>query len=400
MGSPDGSEPASGLVSDGAGSFYGTSDGGGLKSCGFSSPFCGTVFKATLGSDGTWKESVIYRFRGGNDGAAPSGTLVFDGAGNLYGTTITGGNDLCNGEGCGTVFKLSPNSDGTWTETVLHAFLGSTDADEPAAGVIFDAAGNLYGAASGGCIEECNGTIFKLTPDSDGTWIESIIYTFLGGLDGSGPTAIIFDKDGNLLGATASGGSPNSICDCGGVYQLSLAESGSWTKTVLYSFNDGLDGGSPSGPVAFDSAGNLFGETYDGGSFACPQSGCGVIYELTPQSNSWKFSVAHTFNGVNGSRGSQPSGGLALDAEGNIYGATGNGGDLACNNGNGCGTVFKLSPKTGGGFAFGMLYEFTGTSGSDPNGGVIADASGKLYGTTFAGGTAACNCGVVFAITP
>jgi uncharacterized repeat protein (TIGR03803 family) len=399
-GSPDGSEPSTGLVSDGAGNFYGTTEGGGLTGCGFSAPFCGTVFKVTPGSSGSFTESVIYKFKGGNDGAGPSGTLVFDGAGNLYGTTLTGGSDLCNNEGCGTVFELSPNSNGGWTETVLYRFAGSTDVQQPASGVIFDADGNLYGAGGGGCIEECNGVIFKLAPSGDGIWTESILYNFLGGLDGSAPSAVIFDGTGNLLGTTASGGGPNTICDCGTVYQLSPSSSGSWTKTVLYSFDDGLGGGSPSSPVMFDKNGNLFGETYDGGSFACPQSGCGVVYELTPESGSWKFSVAHTFNGVNGAKGAQPSGGLGMDSQGNIYGMTGNGGDLTCNNGNGCGTVFELSPRTGGGFAFGMLYAFTGATGADPNGGVIADAAGNLYGTTFAGGASACNCGVVFAIEP
>ncbi len=408
--SPDGANPATGLVADGAGNFYGTTDGGGSQSCGFSAPFCGTVYKATLAPDGTWKQKVIYSFKGETDGAAPSGTLVFDALGNLYGTTITGGNSLCNGEGCGTVFKLSPSSSGAWTETILYRFLASTDGAQPGSGVIFDAAGNLYGATDGGgCIEECNGTIFKLVPNSNGTWTESILYTFLGGLDGGFPTSLILDSSGNLLGASASGGSANSICNCGTVFQLSppasattgeAAPAAAWTKTILYSFNDGLDGGSPSGPLKFDRSGNLFGETFDGGSFACPQSGCGVVFELTPASEGWNFSVAHTFNGVDGSKGSQPTGGLSLDSEGNLYGMTSGGGDLTCNNGNGCGTIFKLTLRTGGRFAYSTLFEFNGATGSLPEGGVIVDAAGNVYGTTFAGGNPSCNCGVSFAITP
>jgi uncharacterized repeat protein (TIGR03803 family) len=398
QGVPDGSEPASGLVSDGAGNFYGTTDGGGLNSCGFSAPFCGTVFKVARGQDGSWKESVIYKFQGGSDGAAPSGALVFDAAGNLYGTTVTGGSDACP-EGCGTVFELSPAENGTWTETILYRFLGSTQPEEPGLGVIFDAKGNLYGAAQGGCIEECNGTIFKLAPNGDGTWTETLLYTFLGGLDGGFPNTLVVDDAGNLFGTTVSGGTVQSE---GTVFELSPPKSGSgsWEKTILYSFNDGLDGGLPSSGVVFDHDGNLFGETYDGGSFACPDVGCGVIYELSPDTGSWKFSVAHTFNGVDGAKGSQPSGGLAIDSKGNMYGTTGTGGDAACNNGNGCGTIFKLSPKTGGGFTFSMLDEFDGATGADPNGGVIVDAAGNLYGTTFAGGSAKCGCGVVFAVTP
>jgi uncharacterized repeat protein (TIGR03803 family) len=398
-GSPDGSQPSSGLVSDGAGNFYGTTQGGGQTTCGLSAPFCGTVFKVTLGQDGSWKESAIYKFKGGSDGAAPSGALIFDAAGNLYGTTVTGGNDLC-AEGCGTVFRLSLNSSGGWTETVLHRFLGDTDAEEPGLGVVFDAEGNLYGAAGGGCIEECNGTIFRLAPSPDGTWTESVIYTFMGGLDGSFPSHLVLDGAGNLFGTTISGGTQSTCGGCGTVFELSPYKSGTWEKTVLYSFTDGFDGGLPSSGVIFDDAGNLYGETYDGGSFACPEVGCGVVYELTPESGRWKFSAVHTFNGVDGSKGSQPSGGLAFDSLGNLYGTTGTGGDAACNNGNGCGTIFKLSPKTGGGFNFTMPAVFTGATGSSPAQGVVADSAGNLYGTTFAGGSATCNCGVAFAITP
>jgi uncharacterized repeat protein (TIGR03803 family) len=400
-GTPDGSEPDGTLLSDGAGNFYGTTSSGGLTSCGFSAPFCGTVFKVSVGSNGTLTETVIYKFQGINDGASPAGALMFDHAGNLYGTTITGGNPaVCNGEGCGTVYKLSPNTNGTWTETVLARFLGSTDVAQPALGVVMDSAGNLYGASQGGCIEECNGTIFKLAPSSNGTWTESILYTFQGGEDGGSPAAIVLDGAGNIFGTTLSGGATLN-CSCGTVFELSPPHSGTtWEKTVLYSFNDGLGGGSPSSGVIFDSAGNLYGTTYDGGSFACPQSGCGVVYRLEPESGGWKFGVVYTFNGVNGSRGAQPSGGLTMDSAGNLYGTTSGGGNLTCNNGNGCGTVFELARQTGNNFTFSKVFQFSGTSGSFPNTGVIVDASGNLYGSTFTGGNAKCNCGVIFDITP
>jgi uncharacterized repeat protein (TIGR03803 family) len=402
-GVPDGSQPSGGLISDGAGNFYGTTTSGGLSICGASAPFCGTVFKVVLGEDGSWAESVIYKFHGGADGASPSGTLTFDAAGNLYGTTVLGGNNDCE-EGCGTVFKLSPTKHDTWKEEIIYSFLGGTDVEEPGSGVVFDAAGNLYGAGGGGCIVECNGTVFKLAPNHDGTWTETLVYTFMGGTDGGFPSALVLDVAGNLYGTTFSGGITQSPCGgCGTVFELSPSETGSWEKTTLYSFGDGLDGGFPSGGVTFDSAGNLFGETYDGGSFACPESGCGVVYKLTPTSKSWKFSVAHTFNGRNGSRGSQPSGGLALDSAGNLYGTTGNGGDLSCNNGNGCGTIFKLSPKSKSGFTFSLIYAFDGATGANPTAGVIVDAAENLYGTTFAGGTGDCEltgCGVAFAVVP
>jgi uncharacterized repeat protein (TIGR03803 family) len=281
--------------------------------------------------------------------------------------------------------------------------VGGTDAEEPGFGVVFDSAGNLYGPAGGGCIEECNGTLFKLSPNPDGTWSETLLYTFMGGTDGGFPSALVLDGAGNLYGTTGSGGTTPTSCDCGTVFELSPSPNGGWTKTDLYGFNDGLDGGSPSGGLVFDSAGNLYGETFDGGSFACPESGCGTVYKLTPKSGGWKFSVVHTFNGVDGSKGRQPSGGLAFDTLGNLYGTTGGGGDLTCDNGNGCGTIFKLSPKAKGGFTFSMIDEFNGPLGANPAQGVIVDAAGNLYGTTFAGGTGNCTltgCGVVFAITP
>ena len=209
-GTPDGSEPDGALLSDGAGNFYGTTSGGGLQSCGLSTPFCGIVFRVNVGTNGTSTETVIYKFQGGNDGASPAGSLIFDHSGNLYGTTVTGGNPaVCNGEGCGTVFKLSPNTNGTWTETVLYRFLGSTDVAQPALGVVMDSAGNLYGASQGGCTEGCNGTIFKLTPNSNGTWTESILYTFLGGSDGGFPAAIVLD-DGSIGAAAADSPSPDA----------------------------------------------------------------------------------------------------------------------------------------------------------------------------------------------
>ena len=400
---PDGLQPDGGLVSDGAGNFYGTTSAGGLSSCGFSSA-CGTVFKLSPGANGTWEHTILYKFKGGTDGAGPEGSLVFDAAGNLYGTTVTGGNpEVCNGEGCGTVFKLSPIGDGAWTESVLYSFFGSTDAEEPGSGVIFDSAGNLYGAAGGGCVEVCYGTIFKLSPAQDGAWTESVIYTFMGGTDGGFPVALAFNGAGNLFGTTFSGGVTNSPCGgCGTIFEMTPSASGQWTKQILYSFTDGLDGGFPSSGVVLDGAGNLYGETFDGGSFACPESGCGTVYELKFDSGEWKLQVAHTFNGLDGAKGSQPDGGLTFDAAGNLYGTTSGGGDLACNNGNGCGTVFKLSPKSGGGFTFSLVAAFGGPSGTGPNFGVIVSA-GSLYGTTFSGGNPKCSpfgCGVAFAIAP
>ena len=400
---PDGAQPQGGLVSDGAGNFYGTTASGGLGTCGTSTPYCGTVFKMVLGQDGSWKGSLIYKFKGSTDGAAPEGSLVFDSAGNLYGTTISGG------KGWGTVFELSPNQDGTWTESILYSFLNGTDGAYPGSGVILDTLGNLYGSADyGGCnAMTCDGVVFKLAPNQ-GSWTESILYTFLGGADGSSPSALAFDAAGNLFGTTPNGGNAQSRCGgCGTVFELSPSQGGSWTKTILHSFTYGLDGAYPESGVTFDSAGNLYGEAPEGGSLACPLSGCGVVYELVPGSGGWTFSVAYTFKGLNGSTGLYPNGGLALDSAGNFYGATEAGGNTLCYDGYGCGTIFELSPKVGGRFAFKLIGAFNDTDGAVPETGVIVDSKGNLYGTTYTGGDLSCSvdgvaggCGVVFEITP
>ena len=236
-GAPDGSQPNGGLVSDAVGNLYGTTSGGGLTSCRLSTPFCGTVYELSRDTNGQLTETILYKFKGETDGAGPSGSLVFDAAGNLYGTTVSGGNpEVCNGAGCGTVFKLSPNQDGSWSESILFRFLGSTDAEQPGTGVIFDTAGNLYGAAGGGCVVLCNGVIFKLSPNPNGPWNESIIYTFLGDTDGGFPNALAFDQAGNLFGTPFSGGTTQPPCDCGTVFEMTLSTGGQWTKQILYSF--------------------------------------------------------------------------------------------------------------------------------------------------------------------
>jgi uncharacterized repeat protein (TIGR03803 family) len=230
------------------------------------------VFKLAPNPDGTWTESVLYSFTGGADGGSPWAALVFDAAGNLYGTTWVGGAD-----GKGAVFKLTPNPDGTWTESVLYSFTGGADGAYPAAGVIFDAAGNLYGTTGGGGADD-NGAVFKLTPDPDGSWTESVLHSFTGGADGGGPvTALIFDAAGNLYGTTAGGGSRLlNICrglGCGVVFELTPTSTG-WSETVLNEFLG--KAADPEAPVIFDPKGNLYGTTWSGtGNY-------GVVFEITP----------------------------------------------------------------------------------------------------------------------
>ncbi len=241
---------------------------------------------------------MLYSFAGGQDGAYPFSGVIFDQAGNLYSTTFSGGT-----AGEGTVFELTPNQDGSWTESVLHSFSGG-DGSNSVSSVILDTAGSLYGTTtSGGAADD--GTVFKLTPNGDGSWTESVLHSFKGGTDGIYPTAhgsLIFDAAGNLYGATADGGQGSCgvwAPGCGTIFELTPNSDGSWTENVLYRFS-GKDGANPDPTLIFDNSGNLYGTTEWGGKVSCTNhyAGCGVVFELTPNANgSWKESVLHRFNG-------------------------------------------------------------------------------------------------------
>jgi uncharacterized repeat protein (TIGR03803 family) len=314
-------------------------------------------------------------FKGGQDGANPEGSLVIDASSNLYGTTS--GSGLACQYGCGTVFELSPTSTG-WKETVLHNFNGD-DGDTPLGGVVLDAAGNLYGTTEkggGGC--GC-GTVFELSPGSKG-WTEQVLYGFAGGSDGANPAAgVTMDASGDLYGTTFEGGS--SSCTfyrgCGTVYELSPTSHG-WTERVLYRFPSGPGGeAQTAGNVVFDASGNLYGTTWKGG-----KSACGTVFELTPSSGGkWTESTIYQF--TCGGDGADPGAGVTLDAAGNIYGNAELGG-VGDN-----GTIFKLTPLSGGDWTFSVLHAFTGhRDGSEPSAGMVLDATGThLFGVTFTGGT-------------
>jgi uncharacterized repeat protein (TIGR03803 family) len=281
---------------------------------------------------------VLYRFAGGNDGANPYAGLILDAAGNLYGTTSSGG---ANGFG-GTVFKLTPNKDGTWSESVLYSFCSftnCTDGGFPYAGVILDHAGNLYGTTvyGGNSANNCNG--------------------------------------GNL--------------NCGVVYKLTPKSGGGWTESVLYNFTGGSDGGAPPGGLIFDQSGNLYGTAQESNAGSC-SFGCGVAFELTPNGGSWTESVLHQFRGRDGGF---PAAGLTFDAAGNLYGTTEVDGPGTTN-----GVVFKLTPNSSGGWRETVVHAFQNRPGSSPRAAVVFDAAGNLYGTTYGDGTA--TFGSVFEIMP
>ena len=302
--------PSGSLIFDANGNLYGITEHGG--SFGY-----GTVFELTPNRDGSWKKRVLHSFRL-NDGRNPGSGLIFDAAGNLYGTTVLGG-----AWRHGTVFELTPNGDGSWTERVLHSF-NRSDGDHPVAGLIFDAAGNLYGTTYFGGAGWCGnpegcGTVFKLTPNGDGSWTESVLHSFRYGGDGMWPASgLIFDAAGNLYGTTTIGPSGGGM-----VFELTPNGDGSWTESVLHSFDAPGDlGDKPFGGLIFDATGSLYGTTLAGGQGTCYGSGCGTVFKLTPNGDgSWTHSVLYTFK-ANGSDGNNPSGDLIFDAAGNLYGTT------------------------------------------------------------------------------
>ncbi len=428
----DGEYTNGSLIFDSSGNLYGTTEYGGGTTCnnGNGNPYdgCGTVFKLSPNSSGSWTETILYSFQGGNDGQNPTGRLIFDSAGNLYGTTSAGGETGCsiNGySGCGTVFELSPSPKGTWSETVLYRFTGdnmnssNNDGGMPAGSLTFDQKGNLYGATAAGGNFGCGppgqfcGTIFELSPNGSGGWTENVLYRFntslaVGG-DGWSPNGeLIFDPSGNLYGTTSYGGSGDgcfpSTNGCGTVFQLGANGSGGWTETLLYSFQGTTtDGGFPLAGLILDSLGNLYGTTYHGGTSYC--AGCGTVFQLSPNKNGgWAENILHIFESVQGNGdGVNPAASLIFDQSGNLYGTTVHGGSgTGCSN-NGCGTVFELSPNGKGGWAETILYNFqSGSNGYWPYVGLIFDNAGHLYGTTSSGGTgcsAVGGCGVAFLVS-
>jgi uncharacterized repeat protein (TIGR03803 family) len=329
-----GARPETKAVIGPAGNLFGVTYLGGQGDC-VGNGSCGVVYELQPPPNVCpsflcpWRQIVLYRFNDIPAAGVPESAVVFDGAGNLYGTTAYGGTGVCINSiglnyGCGAVYKLTP-SGGGWTETVIYSFQGGNDGQMPAGGLIFDAAGNLYGTTAIGGSSSA-GTIFELSPSGSG-WTETILHTFHVS-DGSFPTGnLIADEFGNLYGAAEGGGANNG----GTVFELS--QPGSWTYDLLYSFprNSGA-----SGTLVFDSAGNLYGTTYSGGAY-----GYGTAYKLTLSNGSWMETDLHDFQG---SDGAYPNGGLVFDSVGNLYGTAAEGGPSNEFCYGGCGTIWEITP--------------------------------------------------------
>jgi len=335
QGGSDGATPV-GVVFGPDGTLYGTTELGGMTCPSQTQYGCGTVFNLSPSPTACksalcpWTETVLYRFAGGsNDGAIPEGQVTFDQSGNLYGATYQGGIYTANcaqgHDWCGTVFELSP-SDGGWTESLPYTFTGGFDGSNPEAGLTLDAAGNLYGTANSNG-EHYDGTVFELKR-SGSSWTEDTLYSFAGGDRGAYPAAgLIFDPAGNLYGTTEFGGNGNGM-----VFELSPSGAG-WFLNQTYAFVGGFGLDGPLAPVLRDSAGNLYGTTFEVGGGA----NVGEVFELSPSNGGWTYTVLHYFTDDHGD-GGLPSGSLVMDAHGNLYGTTTTGGTYQL------GTVWEITP--------------------------------------------------------
>jgi uncharacterized repeat protein (TIGR03803 family) len=370
------SGPIAGVIFDSAGNLYGTTTGGGSYSY-------GTVYELSPQTGGGWTQTILHSFNNNLvDGYEPYAGLAMDSAGILYGTTRAGG-----GQDDGTVFELTPEGGGVWTETVLHSFGSSSTEDgiSPLSTPVLDSAGNLYGTTLEGGTGR-SGTVFELVHGAT-RWEEKIIHNFVPDAAGDGgfnPRAgVILDAAGNLYGTT-------SACTCsytnqGTVFELKRTGGAFAEKVLHYFYDNGSDGYNPVAALTFDAEGNLYGTTYAGGISP------GTVFELSPAaSGKWKEKVIHNF-ADNGTDGGGPAASVTFDTRGNLYSTTSVGGTYNS------GTVFELTPGTGGDWSEIVLQSFDEGDGDGPNG-ITLDSSGNLYSTALGG--SANDGGNVFEITP
>ena len=372
-GGKDGYYPWAGMTADASGNVYGVTVYGGAHGA-------GAVFRVTPKSGGGWKEKVLHSFQGvGKEGYYPYGVPLVDAAGNIYGTTYSGG-----AHGYGIVYQLQPSGSGKYSRKVVHSFSNNgKDGLNPYAGVSMDAAGNLYGTTSrGGAFGY--GAAYQIAPKVGGGWTYTVLHSFNNdGTDGYYPySGLISDGSGNLYGTNYVGCKNGLGC----VYQLSQS-GGKWSEKILHNFaNDGTDGYYPYGGLIFDGNGNLLGTAFYGGA----HSG-GVVFQLKPKGKNWTEKILYSFNPANKDGSGPYLETLVLDAAGDIFGTTYVGGLY------GYGTVFELTPHNNG-YKEKLLHSFNndGTDGDYPYAGVTLDSAGNILGTTPGGGA---GYGVVYAIS-
>ena len=356
---------------------------------------------------------VLSSYNPGDGDNLSSSNLLVDHEGNLYGTTVDGGLVAGNQVGFGRVFELSPVVGGGWTEKTIYIFNGyKTDGSGPSGNLTWDEKGNIYGTTQGGGAYN-NGTAYELSPASDGTWTERVIYSFPTQTNPYFPGGgLVFDTHGSLFGVTPYGGSPNdggcsTFGGCGMVYELSPSADGQWTGKFIYEFGaSSADLIYPQPYLVIDSNGNLYGTAFNSGYPSKPTG----VFELTQQSDgNWTETIIHRFGRIS-TDGQFPNGNLLLDRQGNLYGVTAGGGPSTAGYPGG-GTVFELEPQSDGNWTEKQLFVFpdystapvpTGLFGFNPNEGLTMDAAGNLYGTTEAGGisTGPFNQGTVFELEP
>ncbi len=383
-GGSDGGGPVGGLISDRSGNLYGVTGYGGSGSCtnGVLTG-CGTVFELSPNRQGGRTETVIYSFTGGADGQSPLAGLILDALGNLYGTT--------NGSGVspryGSAFELSPSTS-RWTITVLHAFRGGKDGGYVQGGLVMDSAGRLYGTTAG-FGPKGHGTTFQLSNGGNG-WQLKNLHAFGGGSDGDEPMGLlVLAADGAIYGTTKFGGAGG-----GGVfYGLSLNAKGIWVERVLHSFEGGQDGGNPVYGLTADQRGKLYGVSPNKPEW-------GDVFRFSPSlKGTWTKATLYTFRPPRSNGPEDPSGPVTIDSSGNVYGVTSLGGPFP----GVAGTVYELTPLQSGKWLETLVHYFVEPpDGTEPNGGLMFDGDGNLYGVTGSGGTGCGNggCGTVFEITP
>jgi uncharacterized repeat protein (TIGR03803 family) len=356
----EGAYPDSDLETDNAGNIYGTTVLGGDFGG-------GTVFRLSPTPNG-WVHTILYSFTGGADGGQPYKGVTLDREGNLYGTAVTGGSGSCEG-GCGVAYKLT-KSGGTWTQRVIHAFTGGNDGSGPGARLTVDRDGNVYGMTPIGGAYGL-GTIYKIYRGPRGGWTLKVIHAFTGGADGgSGSAGRMILRNGILYGAATTGGTYGS----GVVFELTPRAVGRWGFRTIYSFRGQPDGSFPYGALLFDGSGTIYGTTYYGGT-----NNIGAVYKLSHRPvGEWNESVIYSFQDV--PDGNSSISNLVFDGAGNLYGTTSEGGL-------GRGTIFKLSPVGGGQWTETVVHRFQGPpDGAFPYNGLVVDRFGNFYGATVHGG--------------